>query len=180
MCDEPKKWPDELHTARLLLRAWQASDLTALHESWTRSEAHLKPWIPPLANGVPSVEFMAKMLNYWCMMHASGAVARYRLSLHVRDTQLGSVMLIDRNQPHLLEVGFTLDVTATGQGYASEAVQAMAELARTRPGVSRLLFRCDLRNIASIKVAERAGATRHPTEQDLDGDAVLGHWLLDL
>src|SRR6185503_1186169 len=38
--------PDELRTARLLLRRWRPSDAAALQPVLAANSAHLAPWIP--------------------------------------------------------------------------------------------------------------------------------------
>ena len=120
------------------------------------------------------------MLDAWRRQHATGTAAHFRLSLHTSPTLLGEVMLIDRREPGFLEVGYWLDVSAMGNGYAAEAAQAMVSLAQACADVTALRFRCDLRNLASIRVAERLGATQEADRHDHEDDALLGHWVLPL
>ncbi|MEU3738339.1 GNAT family N-acetyltransferase [Streptomyces sp. NPDC032198] len=58
------------------------------------------------------------------------------------------------------EVGYDLAVAARGQGYASEALDALSTLALSRPGVTSLLAVIDPENTPSQAVVTRAGYVR--------------------
>lgn len=55
------------------------------------------------------------------------------------------------------EIGYWIRDTATGQGYATEAVQAIAAAAFESLYLTALEIRASARNVASHRVAERAG-----------------------
>lgn len=61
-----------------------------------------------------------------------------------------------------LEVGYWLMPEAQGKGYATEAASRVIEHAYLERGVASLVSYIDARNLASIKVAQRLGATQEP------------------
>lgn len=72
------------------------------------------------------------------------------VSLHLRVTDPGN---------RVLEIGWLLDPAWQGEGYASEAAEAMLDLAFDRLGAVRVIARMDPRNEASRQLAERLGFT---------------------
>ena len=62
---------------------------------------------------------------------------------------------------------------ARGHGVATAAVLAMLDVARTIGGVRSVVLDIEIDNLASIRVAERVGATRRePTRTEHDRDGV--------
>jgi RimJ/RimL family protein N-acetyltransferase len=58
------------------------------------------------------------------------------------------------------EIGWVFDPGATGRGFATEATQALIELAFEHYGLHRVIARLDARNTASSRMCERLGMTR--------------------
>ncbi|HLO14694.1 MAG TPA: GNAT family N-acetyltransferase [Anaerolineales bacterium] len=56
-----------------------------------------------------------------------------------------------------IEIGYRLARSAWGQGYATEAAQAVRDFAFTTLGFKRLIAIIDPSNLASIRVAEKIG-----------------------
>ena len=59
-------------------------------------------------------------------------------------------------QPEV-EIGYRLSRSTWGQGYATEAAQAIRDFAFTTLGMKRLIAIIDPSNLASIRVAEKTG-----------------------
>lgn len=57
-----------------------------------------------------------------------------------------------------IEIGWTLDREAWGQGYATEAARAIRDVARDALGLTRLVAIIQLGNTRSVRVAEKLGA----------------------
>ena len=72
-----------------------------------------------------------------------------------------------------VEIGYCVVPDRRGRGYASEAVAALVAWALVQPGVASVAARCDVVNVASIRVLERAGFHR-----SIQSDGQIG-WLLD-
>jgi ribosomal-protein-serine acetyltransferase len=58
------------------------------------------------------------------------------------------------------EVGYWIRTDRTGRGYATEAVEAVVDFAFARVGLYRLELRAGVENVASQRVAEKAGFRR--------------------
>ena len=69
----------------------------------------------------------------------------------------GSVGLMTRMGPGVLEIGYWLRTSCTGRGYMTAAVDALARIALTLPGIERVAIRHDAANLRSAAVARRAG-----------------------
>lgn len=67
-----------------------------------------------------------------------------------------------------VEIGYDLPESARGNGYATEALRALAEWARSRRDDVTVFGVVDPLNVASQRVLERAGFTRTATESDGD------------
>jgi ribosomal-protein-alanine N-acetyltransferase len=72
-----------------------------------------------------------------------------------------------------VEIGYCVTPGRRGRGYAGEAVHALVAWALTQPGVGSVAARCDVQNVPSIRVLERAGFVR---SGENDGQI---HWRLE-
>lgn len=74
---------------------------------------------------------------------------------------VGDVVLFLHNAEHRAgEVGYVFAPQFHGQGYATEAVAALLDLAFSGLGLHRVVARLDARNEASARLAERLGLRR--------------------
>jgi RimJ/RimL family protein N-acetyltransferase len=74
------------------------------------------------------------------------------------DALVGDCMLaLDAGDPSIAEIGYTVDPSQQGHGYASEAAGALIDYAFDRQGVAVVRAVTDTRNSRSIVVAERLG-----------------------
>lgn len=89
-------------------------------------------------------------------------VTRKGLRYHFHDRSTGELIAasgfhaVDWEVPKM-EIGYWCRSTKTGQGYISEGVHALKQLALAELGVVRLELRCDALNKKSSAVAERCG-----------------------
>ncbi|MFO7634850.1 MAG: GNAT family protein [Caldilinea sp.] len=149
--------PDTFESERLLLRAPRPGDGEALNQAVVESLAELRPWMawateaPTLSDseeGVrrAAVKYMARedfMLLLWRkntgeLVGASG--------MHRIDWEVPAV-----------EIGYWVRTSMAGQGYITEAVNAITSFAFDVIGAHRVEIRCDARNVRSAAVARRAG-----------------------
>ena len=72
-----------------------------------------------------------------------------------------------------VEIGYCVVPDRRGRGYASEAVAALVAWALAQPGVASVAARCDVVNVPSIRVLERACFLR---SSESDGQI---RWLLE-
>jgi RimJ/RimL family protein N-acetyltransferase len=151
------KVPKQIVTERLVLRAINPADAPALDKLIRSSFRELKPWMP-WARKIPTL----KETRQYCRM--AGRHFEQRQEFHlliVRRSDgevLGSTGLVrgDWSVPKF-EVGYWLATHHTGQGYVTEAVEALVKFAQRRLKVRRLEIRTDARNQRSAQVAKRVG-----------------------
>jgi RimJ/RimL family protein N-acetyltransferase len=82
---------------------------------------------------------------------ASGTVVG-SIALHVLDRELAN-----------LEVGYWTAASARGRGLTTRALMLLSAWALLEAGAERVQLRADVRNTASLRVAEKAGFTREGT-----------------
>lgn len=171
--------PRQLHTERLRLAAWAPGDASALRDALDESDAWLRPWIP-FMRGEPrsGEETLSRVYQF---DEDFGADQHYRYAAwRIEDGALvGEVMLLGRVGPEALEVGYWMHVKHAGQGYATEAVRALITLAFEGLGARRVVFRCDERNAASLRVPQKLGARRVEVVEIPEEGVRLEVWALE-
>lgn len=68
------------------------------------------------------------------------------------------------------EIGYGVRSDARGKGYASEALAAVARWALTEGGIQRVWLTTNTDNVASTRVAEKAGFLRDGTLRRAGGE----------
>ena len=153
------EFPEAFESERLLIRAPMKGDGTAVSEAVAESVQELAPWMP-WASPVQTQE------------EAEVSVRRSKLEFEARrDLRL---MLLERKTGRFVggsglhridwnarkfEIGYWVRSSCAGQGYISEAVQAITEFAVRELAANRIEIRCDARNKRSAQVAQRTGFT---------------------
>ncbi|WP_110169455.1 GNAT family N-acetyltransferase [Luteitalea pratensis] len=157
--------PNEIRTSRLLLRPWTADDAEHLLPVLEANRSHLGPWIPARVAEPAPLPVLARRLAAFAADFASDREWRFALFALIDGRVLGEVSLFPRSvdgrvpygEADRAEIGYWLRADATGTGLASEAAQAMVDLATTMPALCRVEIRCDARNGASAAIARRLG-----------------------
>jgi len=153
--------PEWIACPRVILAAPQAGAGAAMAAAITESIDHLKPWMP-WAQEAPSPEsaelVMRRMQADFILRRDLVFQIYARTAAGERGELLGGTGLhrIDWTLRRF-EIGFWIRARAQGQGYVSEAVQAMAALAFDQLAARRVEIRMDARNVRSRAVAERCG-----------------------
>ncbi|HLJ54357.1 MAG TPA: GNAT family protein [Chthonomonadaceae bacterium] len=151
--------PDELAGPRVLVRPYRTGDGAALWEAVEESREHIMPWLPwgdTHKSPDDSEAFARRMQANWLLREDLSlsiwdrAGARYLggSGLHRADWKIPS-----------FEIGYWLRKSAAGQGYMTEAVRLITELAFTTLGAKRVFIRCAAANTRSAAVPPRAGYT---------------------
>ena len=155
--------PDAFETDRFTLRSYRPGDGAALTEATESSYEHLKafmPWAQPQQPEEVSEKLARQFRARWLLSEdfvigiwsPDGARLLGGCGFHLREGPLAS-----RNA----EIGMWIRADAAGQGYGTDALRALL-----RWGFSdewpwmRLTWRCDTRNVASIRLAEKVGLQR--------------------
>lgn len=158
--------PSSLRTARLLLRPWQPADAVALAPILQSNVAHLGPWIPahvaePLAGAALAerlagfaAAFAADQAYRYAVLASDSARVLGEVDMFPRAAMRGRVPLAEGDH---VELGYWLDASVTGQGFATEATRALLDVASTLPEMTHVEIRCDQANARSAAVPQRLG-----------------------
>jgi RimJ/RimL family protein N-acetyltransferase len=150
-----------LETARLRLRAHRPDDFAACRAIWSDPEVvrHIggKP-----ATGEEAWRRLLAYAGLWSLLGFGYWAIEERVSgVYIGD--IGFAEFQRDMEPSLrgmLECGWALARTAHGKGYASEAVAAIEAWRRAHRPESRAVCIIAPDNIASVRVAEKAGFER--------------------
>lgn len=152
----------ELVTERLLVRAFRPEDRTAVLAGLATGEEFLTP-------GTPSDP---KLLDTWLAdgVHApqrAGTGVHLVLTLRDSGDLVGAMSLFGTDwEEGRTEVGYGVHPGFRGFGYAPEAVGAIAHWAFEKCGLHRIELRTIIENVASQRVAIKAGFTREGVLRD--------------
>jgi RimJ/RimL family protein N-acetyltransferase len=152
-----------LRTARLALRLPRADDARRVFDGYARDAEAIR-WLsfPPHESVATTQAVVAR----WCASWERGAG---KLPLVVERADDGAFVGVVGLEPgdHGVAVSHVLCRSAWGQGYATEAVRAVVDLAFEMLGSHRLWATCAVGNAAARHVLEKAGL-RH--------EGVLRRW----
>jgi RimJ/RimL family protein N-acetyltransferase len=148
-----------LRTDRLLLRNWDESDLDAFFDLYSRDD--VTRWLGahprrPVATRAEARDRLGRWLAHERGLSPPlGLWAIVPLLPGTEQAQpIGTLLLMPADPTGLVEVGWHLHPSHQGQGFATEAAQAMLALAGTA-GIDQVIAITDLDNVASQRVAER-------------------------
>jgi len=140
----------------VILRRWETSDLACVEE------ASRDPRIPQ-GTTVPA-QFTAAEGLAWIERQWGRADNGEGLSLTIADVRsneaLGAVVLLFRQQPGTVEIGYWLIESARGRRLASHAVALVARWAPRDAGIDRVQAHVEPENVASQRVLESTGFQR--------------------
>jgi len=148
----------ELHTSRLVLRPFAASDFEAFSAYHSLPEVYRFLYADP-----PEGEAMRQCFE--TVLNAPFAADGDKLTLAVCRREdgavTGEVLLKLRNSAALQgELGYLFHPAFQGQGLALEAARAMLDFGFAALGFHRVCARLDALNTGSARVAEKLGMRR--------------------
>ncbi|MGZ8260660.1 MAG: GNAT family N-acetyltransferase [Caldimonas sp.] len=155
--------PDRIETERLVLRVPRPGDGRVLNDAILASHAELQPWLP-WAGTLPSVDES----EAHCRRQRARFILRedFVLLLFLRGADGSEGELVGGTGLHRIdwslrkfEIGYWRRTGCGGRGLLTEAVRAVARLGFDVLGARRVEIRMDSGNVASWKLAERAGFT---------------------
>ena len=146
--------PETLATDRLVLRLPALSDAEAIFEYGSDPEvARYMDW--PMHETVGTVvEHLRTCAPRW----ESGEEFYWVITARPDDRAIGGISV--RVRGHAADFGYVLNRRYWRQGIATEASRAVVEWAFTLASVHRVWATCDVDNIASARVLEKAGLSR--------------------
>ncbi len=150
-----------LRTKRLLLRAYRPDDIDALLDYQRREEVALhllhEPWTRDFAE-----EQLAKRLR---STHLGGPDDVLALVVERDGEMIGDVVVWPTDATaQQVEIGWVISPDHGGQGFATEAVEALLEIAFEH-GMHRVVAQMDARNTSSARLAQRVGMVLEGTHR---------------
>jgi len=151
--------PESIESSRLLIRAPLWDDGIKLNKAVIESESELKPWMP-WAQNMPAIDESEVMIRKSRAQYLERSDLMLLLFLKETGELIGSSGLhrIDW-QARKFEIGYWAHTAYSGQGYITEAVNAISTFAINELEANRVEIRCDSRNTRSARVAERLSFT---------------------
>jgi len=144
-----------INAGELVLKRWEpqwADEATAaVRESLPELKLFM-PWAKDDYDDAASSDFIARSVDNW----AKGEEFNYAIFTTIGDL-VGSIGLMTRMGPGVLEIGYWTRTPYAGRGYMTAAVDTLARVALTLPGIDRVAIRHDAANAASAAVATKAG-----------------------
>jgi RimJ/RimL family protein N-acetyltransferase len=150
-------FPDSFDTERLTIRGPRYADAREIVTAVNESLADLHPWMPwaaaPAEVEATEARLRAAMAKW---------ITREDLLVHVY--LKGSTTFVVGSGLHRIdwharkfEIGYWCRTSHVGNGYVTEAVNALTAFAFERLQANRVEIRCDTRNARSVAVAKRCG-----------------------
>lgn len=154
-----RDFPDHFESERLIIHAPRPGNGAESNQALRESLAELQPWMPwatPVPTPEDTEEHHRRAAAEW-LTRENLQLLLYRKSdgLFVGSSGLHN---IDWSVPRF-EIGYWIRTSLSGQGYITEAVNAITAFAFDVLGAQRIEIRCDARNERSAAVAQRAGYT---------------------
>lgn len=151
--------PESFESARLIIRAPLYGDGAAVNEAVIESREELWPWMP-WARSVPTIEESEITIRKSRLEYLERTDLRLLL-IHKETGQLVGSSGLHRMdwKARSFEIGYWARTSYAGQGFITEAVEAITHFAIQVLEANRIQIKCDSRNQRSSKVAKRAGFT---------------------
>jgi [ribosomal protein S5]-alanine N-acetyltransferase len=151
---EPSNSPPVVETERLVLRPARPDDAEAIFESYAADEEVTRylVWRPHR-----SAEETREFLRGAVAIRADGTHINWAIAIKPDDRVRG--MISFRRDGFKADVGYVLGRQFWGRGYMTEALGAVVAYGFSLPGLYRIWALCDVDNLASARVMEKAGMT---------------------
>jgi ribosomal-protein-alanine N-acetyltransferase len=146
------KPPEQIETDLLVLRLPVLKDARSLFQNYARDPAVTRflTWRPHIPIAQTS-EFLAGCLQAW------RDERRFPYVICFKSSGLVIGMIEIRLDGFKAEVGYAVGRAYWGKGYMTEALRALLVWAMAQPSIYRVWAVCDVDNIASARVMEKAG-----------------------
>ncbi len=145
--------PAEIETERLLLRRPLLDDAETIFATYA-SDPEVAKYLTWRAH--TSVEDSRAFLTHCQEIWGGGDSRPYVIAARTEpDRALG--MIEWRRRGHAVSFGYVLAPAFWGRGYTSEALATLVDWSLARPTIWRCWAFCDVDNVASARVMEKAG-----------------------
>lgn len=149
----------ELTDGIISLRLYTTDDADQLYEAVRESIPELEPWMP-WCHPDYSIEETRQWLSMRDQARESGTDYGFRIADARSDRMLGGVGLSQINLHRAANLGYWIRTSATGRGVATRAALLLARFGFEELNLVRIEIVAAVGNLASQRVAEKAGAVR--------------------
>ena len=147
--------PEIITTKRLLLRKPRMDDAPVIFETYAQDPEVTRYLVWKPHKSLRETEhFLFACGEFW----RTGKDFAYVITLKENDTLIGMFGLHPMGLK--FEVGYALARPYWGKGYMTEILRAVIDWALAQPDIFRVQAFCDVENIGSARVMEKAGMTR--------------------
>jgi RimJ/RimL family protein N-acetyltransferase len=149
------KPPELIETRRLVLRIPSLADAEAIFNSYAQDHNVLRylTWLPH-ENIQETEGFLADCIVAW----KNASRFPYVIVLRESDEVIGMIEI--RIDGFKADVGYVVSRRHWGKAIATEALRSLADWALKQEAIYRLWALCDVDNLASARVLEKAGMQR--------------------
>jgi ribosomal-protein-alanine N-acetyltransferase len=169
--------PEHFESKRLILRKPRLEDALSFFEGYAQDPEVTRYLVwKPHRNIQETEQFLLACGQLW----RAGKDFAYAITLKEDDNLIGMFGLHPMNLK--IEVGYALVRTYWGKGYMTEVLRAVIDWSLAQPHIFRVQAFCDVDNLGSARVMEKAGMTRegllrryvlHPNINDEPRDAYM-------
>jgi len=150
----------ELSEGPILLRTFREEDVNALYEAVRESIAEVSPWLPWCHQNY-SIEETREFISSREIASQGGEWYSFGIFENDGGSLLGGVGINFVNRVHqMANLGYWVRTSAAGRGTATMATRLAARFGFEELGLFRLEIVAAVGNVASQRVAEKAGARR--------------------
>ena len=150
----------QLTDGSMVLRPYRLSDAEPLYEAVRESLPELLPWMP-WAHADYSFEESKKWIEYCARTWAKGKEYNFVIQDAKDGSLLGGCGLNQvRRRARFANLGYWVRSKCTGKGIATAAALLVARFGFDELGLTRIEIGAATTNAASLRVAEKLGATR--------------------
>lgn len=160
MSGKPFFAPTTYTTDEFMIRTYVPGDGVALQAATVSSYEHLRPWMPwaTTEQTVEEAEALCRSFYAQYLMNEN-----YVLGVWIGEELAGGTGFHLRHgeiEHRTIEIGMWISAGYAGRGLGTRLLTAMLEWGCGEWGWERIVWMCDTRNTASVRVAEKNGLTR--------------------
>lgn len=150
-----KRPPDEFTTHRLLCRRTRPDDAVTIFSSYAADPevTRFLSWKPHA-----SIESIIEVVSTQIAAWEKGTAFRFELCLKETDLPIGAIGLHPEGSK--VSFGYVLTKAFWGRGLMVEPLEYLVNWSLSQPEIYRAYAYCDVENLSSARVMEKAGMTR--------------------
>lgn len=147
----------EINTPRLQLRVLELTDASAMQNMLAANKEYMLPYIPWAKDEPQTVKEKEDKIEEWNRDFRSNTKYTYGVFDNSNNQLLGLFFVFTRQGENILEIGYIIDYSHTGKGYASECTYALTKLCFVEIKIEKVVIICSTRNEASAKIPKKLG-----------------------